>query len=310
MNINTIFKILKLGRFHFPLASLSVFSMGALLAVLDGAKFYLDRFLLTYCVILIVELVASYSNNYFDVNVDRYNEPETFSGGTRILLTDPVLLNFTRWLAIVLMVVSFILSTVFVVVFSFPALFLVLVVSGGLLAWFYTAPPVRLSYRGLGEIAVMLAVGLLLPGTGYLVVENSFAAPFWKFVLPALLYALALIINIEIPDWEGDHLGKKNTWVVLGGRSFGFLLTLLLPLLGTLYFFIISDVSHLAGTTDNGLIAVFSLLPLGSAMLCFLKTSRGKTTDKSLVVRSAVANVLSLILFVLILDGYFVFLLN
>lgn len=310
MNIDTIFKVFKLGRFHFPLAGLSVFSMGALLALLAGAKFYLDRFLLSYFIILMVQLAASYSNNYFDADVDRYNEPATFSGGTRILLTDRALSNFTKWLAAFLMAFSLILSIVFVVVFSFPALFVVLVISGDLLAWYYTAPPIRLSYRGLGEIAVMLAVGLLLPGMGYFVLEKGFAVPFWKFVLPALLYALALIINIEIPDMEGDHIGKKNTLVVLRGRSFGFSLTLLLPLLATVYFFISSRVSHLPCTIDYWLIAVFSLLPLGSAILSFFKTSGGKATNKSLIMKATVGNIFSLILFVLILDGYFVFSLN
>ena len=46
LKINTLQKIILLGRLKFPIIAFLVFSIGALLAVVSGATFVLDRFLL------------------------------------------------------------------------------------------------------------------------------------------------------------------------------------------------------------------------------------------------------------------------
>ncbi len=94
-------------------------------------------------------------------------------------------------------------------------------VVGAALAYFYTAPPLRLSARrGLGELSVMLAFGpLLTAGTVYAltgVVEGE------AFVLgiPMGLLAGAILWVNEFPDAEADaRTGKTHLLATVGKRA-------------------------------------------------------------------------------------------
>lgn len=86
------------------------------------------------------------------------------------------------------------------------------------LAFFYHAPPVRLSYRGLGELAVALAYGPLIACGAYLVQRGAVSPTVALASLPlGLLIAGFLWIN-EFPDWEADRSAGKRTLVVRLGR--------------------------------------------------------------------------------------------
>ena len=74
MKIDKVIKILRLGRFVFPFTGVLLFSFGALLALVSGAEFHLYRFMLGLGVTFLGQLSVSYSNDFFDVEVDGYNE--------------------------------------------------------------------------------------------------------------------------------------------------------------------------------------------------------------------------------------------
>ena len=78
ISYDNIIKILKLGRLHFLLSGFLLFLFGSLLAILLSVQFVIDKFLLGYAIILTAQLSVSYSNDYFDFEVDRVNE-STFS---------------------------------------------------------------------------------------------------------------------------------------------------------------------------------------------------------------------------------------
>lgn len=92
-------------------------------------------------------------------------------------------------------------------------------VGGVALAFFYHAPPLRLSYRGLGELAVAAAYGPGICIGTYLVARQQVAA--WPVLAAAplgLLIAAFLWIN-EFPDRAADDASGKRTLVVrLGPR--------------------------------------------------------------------------------------------
>lgn len=89
---------------------------------------------------------------------------------------------------------------------------------GMALAYFYHAPPLRLSYRGLGELAVAVAYGPLLCAGTYLVQRGSIPITIVLISLPlGLLIAAFLWIN-EFPDFAADAMSGKRTLVVRLGR--------------------------------------------------------------------------------------------
>ena len=95
----------------------------------------------------------------------------------------------------------------------------VIALAGFILAFFYTAPPLKLVYRGLGEISIFLGFGVL-PALGAYYVQT--AALSWKSVLigvpPGLLITNILWIN-EFPDYLSDKEAGKRQWVVRLGPA-------------------------------------------------------------------------------------------
>jgi 1,4-dihydroxy-2-naphthoate octaprenyltransferase len=245
---------------------------------------------------------VNYGNDYFDIEVDRLNEASPISGGSGVLLKNPELMTLSKWIAICLMAISMALAVIFALVFGFPASFVALVVSGNGLIWFYSAPPLRLSYRGLGEIATMLGAGLMLPCLGYFIMRGSLDSLLWVFSFPFVLYALSIIVSVEMPDMEGDSKGRKCTLVVRKGRRFGFVLIALANLLATLYLSVISKSNPTLVSVDLRPIAIFSLPPLATGILGLIE----RTEDRKPATRLVTFNVYAISSMLLIVDCYFI----
>jgi 1,4-dihydroxy-2-naphthoate octaprenyltransferase len=295
--------VMRLGRVKLPVVAYTLFLFGVLLvASSSGARFAFDRFAWGSAIVLAAVLSVNYGNDYFDTQVDRLNETSPISGGSGVLLKNPELMYLSKWIAICLMTLSIALAVAFVLVFRFPLSFIALVVLGNGLVWFYSAPPLRLSYRGLGEITTMLAAGLMLPCTGYFIMLGSLGSLFWTFSFPVVLYALSVIVSVEIPDMEGDAKGGKHTLVVRRGRRFGFVLVALSNLLATLYLSILSKSNLAQISIDLRLIAVFSLAPLATGILGLIE----RTEDRNSATRLVTINVYAISFMLLITDCYFI----
>lgn len=93
-------------------------------------------------------------------------------------------------------------------------------VVGAFLAFFYTAPPLRLAARrGLGELAVGLAFGpLAVAGTVFALTGRATLVDFLAGVPIGLLTIAILWIN-QFPDVEADAANGKNNLVVTLGRA-------------------------------------------------------------------------------------------
>ena len=146
-----------------------MFIFGMLLAVSSGTRFAFDRFAWGSAIILAAVLSVNYGNDCFDIGVDRFNDSSPISGGSGVMLENPELRGLSKWIAVGLMVFSVILATIFTINYRFPGSLVAIVIFGNGSIWFYSAPPLRLSYRGLGEITTMLTAGLILPWFGYLI---------------------------------------------------------------------------------------------------------------------------------------------
>ena len=90
---------------------------------------------------------------------------------------------------------------------------------GALLGWWYSAPPLRLVARGLGEASTAATLGMLIPATGYQVMADRINPALLPFLFPLLCYGMIFILSVELPDMEGDRLSGKRTFVVRYGRK-------------------------------------------------------------------------------------------
>jgi len=90
---------------------------------------------------------------------------------------------------------------------------------GGAAAIFYEAPPIRWSYRGLGEAVIALAYGpWMVLGSLYLHTGATSWGALWASLVPGFLIMALAVVN-AIPDYHQDRLvGKRNLVVRLGRR--------------------------------------------------------------------------------------------
>jgi 1,4-dihydroxy-2-naphthoate octaprenyltransferase len=303
-NADTLFKIIKMGRPHVLLGNFLLFTMGALLAVLLNAQFNLTQFILGYSILFTAHLSVHYSNDYFDFETDQYNIPNTISKGRGILVENPYLKEFSIRFSILLMMMSLTLAAFFTFIFNYPLTFFFFFLFGNLLAWFYTAPPIKLVYRRLGEIANIIAVIIFL-GAGYFTLMGTLDLPFFVFSIPIIFLQIIFINCFEIPDMEGDKLGGKTTWIVSWGREFGFRLIAISAFLTTISFFLISFTNLFPTNINFRILAFISLIGLGMGIFGLYK----KPVDRKSATELASKNVASLFLISTLVNFYFLYIL-
>jgi len=299
--METAAEILKLGRLRFLISGFLLYTMGALFALLSGAQFSPDKYLLGYLILGAGHLSISYSNDYFDVDVDRHGTPSAFSGGSGVLLRKPQLRDTSRKIAVALIVFSILLGALFILIYRETPLFLMAVIFGNLLGWFYSAPPLMLSYRGLGEVSTTLGIGILVPGMGFYVMAGAVSGSFLLILPPLVFCALAFILSVEVPDADSDRAGGKNTFVSKKGVEKG-LYYAGLSILACVAYFIVLSLSGSALPVPIWPLAAASLVP-GA---CGLLSIAARHADKTAQARQVALNVSSFIAFVSLADIYFI----
>lgn len=202
------------------LASMSSIFLGAAAAVHDGSRAW-GWLALVVAGIFALEWAKNASGEVFDFGsgADQAVAPEDrspFSGGKRVLVDG--LLTIRQTWAIAIAGYALCIAVGLAIVLLHEPAVLWLGLAGVALAFFYHAPPVKLSYRGWGESAVFAAYGPLVCAGTYLVMTQSFAAwVVWLAVPLGLLIAAFLWIN-EFPDYRADAQAGKRTLVVKLGR--------------------------------------------------------------------------------------------
>lgn len=306
MNLKLIKKIIEIGRFRFLAGGFFLYCMGSLLASVYRSEFSFFLFFVGYAIMMPAHLSLSYSNNYFDQHVDQYNTPVSISGGTKILIEHPELRQVSKYIAIGLILISVFIACVVVIFLNYSAWFFGFIVFGNLVGWFYTAPPLRLAYRGFGELANMINMGFLMPGIGYWIVNGSIDTFYIIFAFAFLLYGFEFMIIVESPDMEGDRLGHKHTLIASKGRRFGYQLLLIAVLLSSLYYLTISILGIYQNYVNFFVIFIFSLIPAVVALLGWYQ----QPFKKKISTKIAQRNMKILILFVILIDVYFVFMIS
>ena len=281
-----------------------VYLLGALFAVVIGATFDIYKFVFVYAILFTGTLSAMYNNNYNDVKIDKNSTQTFFSGGSRILVEHPELMKTVKILSIFFLGLSILLGFLFMVLFSYPFTFFLFVFLGNLAGWYYTAPPIKLIYRGFGEIGTAIAVGFLVPGLGYFAIAGTINAPFVVLLLPLLLYGFGLSFYLEIPDKKADGGGNKRTLVVRMGILFGLIVGTILSFFATLCFLIYSIFNLKTGDINYLLVTFLSLIPLYFCFSSLIRYNTNKKNINALVFRPSV----SFFLFFILLISYYFYL--
>ncbi|MEN6518378.1 MAG: prenyltransferase [Methanospirillum sp.] len=210
--------LVRLLRPQFTVIGLILFAVGALYASALGAVLSPVALAAAYLCMFVGHLSVHAVNDYFDREDDRHGTPTPFSGGSGVLQADPALAPAALVLGIGLSALSLLGTGVYWLAFGPNPWFAGLIVAALLLGWAYSAPPLRFSARGMGEVSTALAF-VLMPGFGYAAAAGRLDAGFVPFALPLLLLGFSFILAVELPDLEADTAAGRRNFTVRHGRA-------------------------------------------------------------------------------------------
>lgn len=178
-------------------------------------------FVLTVLAVLLIHIGSNLANEYHDHKsaADRKSSHRGgLSGGSGLIQAGALPARVFLTGGIVCYAVAACIGIALNVVLP-GNLVLVLGLLGILGGYFYTAPPLKLAYRGLGEVAVAFLFGVL-PVVGACFVQARTVS--WQVVVASLPISFAVVLVLwvnEIADAGSDAAAGKMTMVARMGAS-------------------------------------------------------------------------------------------
>lgn len=239
----------------YPMAWVA-YAIGALAAAPDGRVFGAPAFWIGYLCLFLLEVATVLVNEVVDLPTDSRNRYfSAFTGGSRVLVDGSLSLREVK-IGIAAALLGLLGSVAGLLSLSAAAPAAILATLGALavLAIGYTAAPLKLSYRGLGEFDVALthSIGVLLCGYVFLGGAWRDSTP-WLLSVPLLLATLPSITLAGLPDLESDALAGKRTLAVRLGRKSALRLALFFVLLAAAAA-LVWEILELAGGVYSGIV--------------------------------------------------------
>ncbi len=208
-------------RYRFLLiAGIFPYLLGSSIAYHKTAVFHSNFFIIGIFGIFFALLAVEYINEYFDSKV---GTDEIFSLEKR---SPPSYYKFVGFAALAF---AFLIAGLLTIEQGYPIMLLSLI--GAVAIFFYLGPPLKLSYKGLGEVTIALSYGIfMMMGSFYLQAQQIDFSIMGASILTSLFILAVTLVN-EIPDYYQDKLvGKRNIVVRIGrlntARLFGLVLIL------------------------------------------------------------------------------------
>jgi 1,4-dihydroxy-2-naphthoate octaprenyltransferase len=168
-----------------------------------------------------IHLGLNVANDVFDTasGADAANvNPTQFSGGSRVVHYGLLSLRAITLLSLGFYAAGIAIGLVLAATRGWDLLWLG--VAGVILSLFYTAPPLRLVHRGVGEFVVALGFGPIMTLGAYYVQAREYdLEPLLASLPVGILIALVLYVN-EVPDRPADAAAGKRTLPVRFSKDF------------------------------------------------------------------------------------------
>jgi 1,4-dihydroxy-2-naphthoate octaprenyltransferase len=210
-------------RPQFFLAIVLPVLLGTAVAWRETHVFHPLLFLLALLAAVLCHAGANVINDYFDFRsgADNLNPAplSPYAGGSRMIQRGLLTPRQIYIYGLVLLSTAVLIGLVLVAITGAPLLAIGLL--GVASAWLYSAPPIAINYRGLGEVLIGLNFGVL-PVLGACYVQvRAFPASALAASLPIAFLASEILYVNQFPDYAWDKAAGKRTLVVALGRERG-----------------------------------------------------------------------------------------
>ena len=201
------------SRAPFFVATLIPLALAAVIAHQEGA-WHPIRWLVICLASFLVHMNTNLANDYFDYFAGADSGDSI--GGSRVLQEGKLTLSAIRRAMIIFYFLALACGLWITWVSQVWWLALVMLFSF-FSSLFYTAPPVRYGYLGLGELSVGLNMGpAMVAGTASALADGFVPRAFWLSIPIGFMVAMILYYQ-SLPDIEADEaVGKRTIAVRLG----------------------------------------------------------------------------------------------
>ena len=276
--------LLQMMRAPFFSSVLSPLVAGTFLSAFLTEQFSVFGFLLVLIMGIALHAATNVYNDIFDTlqGTDRINRHRNeFSGGSGIILNYPHLKTRMFWIARISLFVAFMAMLGLMIVIRqklWPLLWGLYLLSA-FFSKYYTAAPIKLAYRGWGEIAVWFAFGPM----AILVAAVSQNIGLHSNILVTMpitgISTLSILLIGQLIDLQADTESGKLGVAARKGPHFTCWLYIIVQLL------LVFNILFLSFIIENGFYLLFSLIPyillLGKVWRIISKNSQHPESLKS-----------------------------
>jgi len=208
-------------RFHFVPPSFLPAILGGVIAWATTRIFHPGYFIATVVGVTINHIALNMTDDYYDYQhaVDQMNNRERnpYSGGSGTLTNGLIKPRQMFWAFMIGYLITIIIGLYLTVmrgwiVFAFG-------IFGIWCAYFYTAPPIRYGYHGLGELSQLVNFSFTIGMGSFFVQCQCFSWEPFGAILPLGFMMFSMITINEIPDEQNDRQSGKRNLVVIFGKQ-------------------------------------------------------------------------------------------
>jgi 1,4-dihydroxy-2-naphthoate octaprenyltransferase len=210
-------------RYHFVPPSMFPAAIGAIVSWAVDFTFSLWYFFLVLFGVSINHIALNMTDDYFDFKhaVDHLKpgEKNPYTGGSGTLasglITPGSMFKVFTLFYLVTVAIGIYLGIVrglLILAFAFFGVFCSI---------FYTAPPIRFSHRGLGELGLLVNFGITIGLGSYFVQAQHLSLEALLATLPCGIMLFSMIVINELPDLEEDKRAGKLTLIARYGKHSG-----------------------------------------------------------------------------------------
>ncbi len=211
------------ARFHYIPPSYLPALVGAVAAGAWTGRFDPVYLAATVAAVTLNHAALNMTDDYFDyrhsVDRARSREGNPYSGGSGTLTSGQIRPERMRLAWIALYAITALIGIWLTVERGWPVLAFGLF--GLVSSYFYTAPPIRYGYHGLGEVSQLVNFSLTIGLGSFFVQAQTLSWRAALVLLPLGFMMFSMITINEIPDAEEDEAGGKRNLVVIFGRRTG-----------------------------------------------------------------------------------------
>jgi 1,4-dihydroxy-2-naphthoate octaprenyltransferase len=215
------FAWVSIARLQFYPMTWLAYTLGAVAQSTISKGFNAGLYLLGYLVLFLIELCTILVNEYNDYETDRLNDNfSIFTGGTRVIVDGRLSFQEVKrgiiFLLLLIPLLGYALTRMSA--HNSEVSGSIFIAIGLFLGLGYTMPPVRFSYRGLGEFVVSVTHSVYVILCGFVFQGGIWHDPRpWFLSIPLFFSIFAAITLAGLPDRLADKAVRKKTLAVIFG---------------------------------------------------------------------------------------------